>query len=303
LWIGRPVEVAVLFTGAVSDSWDWIEGPDWRLAPMRAWLQAKSGRQISYRFAMMPRNMGITLAQIAAGQHDARYITAANNLAKHGLLSIQIVPGWEMNGRWYPWHAEAGSGNEAAFAAAYRRIVTVMRNAQPTNKWKWVWNPAHTPPGLSSAQLESLWPGDQYVNEIGVDAYDASFRVGAYYPSGSDRLQRQQEVWSKFHGPALKILSDFARKHGKPMSFPEWGLHLIASRGPTNEADNAAFGGGDNPYFIEQMHKFFMDPANNVVMHAYFEAKNTNLDTRVGPDSVMPLSQAKFKQLFGAGSD
>ena len=64
-------------------------------------------------------------------------------------------------------------------------------------------------------------------------------------------------------------LRDFAAAHGKPMAFPEWGL-LVRSDG---------HGGGDNPYFIQKMHDFFMDPANNVVFHAYTNTSRRNTTT------------------------
>ena len=45
------------------------------------------------------------------------------------------------------------------------------------------------------------------------------------------------------------------------MTLPEWGL-WGGTRYP---------GGNDNPTFIERMNAFIHDPANRVIMHAYFE--------------------------------
>jgi hypothetical protein len=244
--------------------------------------------------------MGITLAQVAAGQHDAHYVAAANKLASYGLMNGYLRIGHEMDGGWFAWGAPAGSGKEAHFAAAFRRIVTVMRQAQPTNKWKFVWNPTsdNWPMSAGAAYFESMWPGDAYVDVVGVDCYDKSFVNGKiYYPSGSDRLRRQQEVWAS-HEPRLKILRDFALKHGKTLGFPEWGLLTYVSTSKW-----VGYGGGDNPYFIQKMHDFMVDPANKVVMQSYFDVKNSHEgDYRIGPTSVYPNSQALFKQLFGVGS-
>jgi Glycosyl hydrolase family 26 len=225
-------------------------------------------------------------------------MTAAYNLATHGMLDISIALGWEMDGRWYTWHAEAGSGRQADFVAAWRRIVTVMRRAQPSNNWKWVWNPTeHIWP--NAAYLESIWPGNAFVDEVGVDCYDqingAIDGSSSYYPAGSNRLERQQKVWAQQRGPRLKILSDFAASKGKPMSFPEWGL--------VTWKDGRRSGGGDNPYFIQKMHEFFMNPANNVVMQSYFNRNNDMLVHFIGDGSKFPQATARYKQLFGAGSD
>ena len=65
-------------------------------------------------------------------------------------------------------------------------------------------------------------------------------------------------------------------------------------------------GGDDNPYYIQKMHEFFADPANNVVMEAYFNQENSSLDHKIGNGTTMPTNfpqaSAKYKQLFGAGS-
>jgi hypothetical protein len=299
-WLGRPLDFGTGFQGApnASHGWKYTEGLDWQLGGWSNWINAKPGRTFSYAVAMFPSGMGITLAQVAAGQHDARYVKLANQLARYGMLNIYLRIGHEMDGGWFAWGAKAGRGKEANFAAAFRRIVQVMRNAQPSNNWKIVWNPTcdSFPVSGAAAYFESLWPGDDVVDIVGVDCYDKSFGTGkVYYPSGSNRLQRQQEVWATL-APRLNILRDFAVRHGKTMGFPEWGLITYSS-----SSRYVGWGGGDNPYFIQKMHEFFMDPENRVVMQSYFDVSNSHEgDYRVGPDSRYPQSQARFKQLFGA---
>ncbi len=70
------------------------------------------------------------------------------------------------------------------------------------------------------------------------------------------------------------------------MSLPEWGLWERPD----------GHGGGDNPYFIERMHEFIADPANNVAYQAYFEYD-------VKPDGNHRLRDLKnsgrvFRELF-----
>jgi len=83
------------------------------------------------------------------------------------------------------------------------------------------------------------------------------------------------------------------------MGFPEWGLLNYSSTSRW-----VGYGGGDNPYFIQKMHDFFMDPANKVVMHAYFDVSNSHEgDYRIGPSNTRhPLASAKYRQLFRTGS-
>jgi hypothetical protein len=285
------VDFATAFNGSID--WTYINGPAWQLDPWSQWVKARPGRNLSYAIAMFPQNIGGSLASCAAGQYDAHYRTLASNLASRGLLSAYLRPGWEMDGNWYPWSAPAGSGKEASFAGCFRRVVQVMRQAQPANQWKFVFNPTDIA-WPNATYLEALWPGEAYVDVVGVDSYDQSWWPNTYpYPSTCDaacRLQRQKTAWSH-RVSRLNTLRDFAIKHGrKPMGFPEWGL--------VNRKESGA-GGLDNPYYIQKMYEFITDPANNVVMHAYFDV-NAEADWRL---SSFPQAGALFRQLFGAGSD
>jgi hypothetical protein len=293
--------VAFIMGFSASDGWAAIEGQSWNVGPAwRDWKNAKAGRNLHFRVGMMTPGMGVTLARIAAGEHDSHYVKLANRLASYGFLDAELALGWEMDGGWYPWSAKAGNGQQANFQAAWRRIVTVMRNAQPTNRWIWVWNPD----GLTwpnAAYLETIWPGNSYVDRVGMDVYDLSWYnidgVSTYYPSTCDascRLSRQQKVWDR-RVVRLNTIRDFAASKGKPLSFPEWGC--------TTHRKDPGHGGDDNPYFIQKMHEFIVNPANNVVMQAYFDDVNSLFEHRIGPPTpVFPLAAAKFKQLFGAGS-
>jgi hypothetical protein len=200
-----------------------------------------------------------------------------------------------MDGNWYPWGAPSGSGKEASFAGCFRRVVQVMRQAQPANQWKFVFNPTDIA-WPNATYLEALWPGNAYVDVVGVDSYDQSWWPNTYpYPSTCDaacRLQRQQTAWSH-RVSRLNTLRDFAAKHGKPMGFGEWGLvNWLSGSG------NEGHGGLDNPYYIQKMYEFITNPANNVVMHSYFNVKTAQQDHRL---SAYPNAAARFKQ-FATGA-
>ena len=82
-----------------------------------------------------------------------------------------------------------GSGKEAAFAGCFRRIVQVMRGAQPANQWKFVFNTATN--WRSRAYLDAIWPGDAYVDVVALDLYDQSWAANTYpYPSRCDAACR-----------------------------------------------------------------------------------------------------------------
>jgi beta-mannanase len=85
--------------------------------------------------------------------------------------------GWEMDGTWFNWNAAPGSGREASYAGCFRRIVQVMRQAQPANQWKFVLNP--TVGWYSKSYLDAIWPGDAYVDVVALDLYDQSWKPNA----------------------------------------------------------------------------------------------------------------------------
>jgi len=64
-------------------------------------------------------------------------------------------------------------------------------------------------------------------------------------------------------------------------------------------------GGLDNPYFVEQMHAFVNDPANNVLFHCYFDVQAPDGHHQLSPGfkgdekTEFPQAAARFKALFG----
>ena len=73
----------------------------------------------------------------------------------------------------------------------------------------------------------------------------------------------------------------FAKAHGKLVSIPEWGLH-----------------DSDDPTFIDLMHGFISNPANDVGYSSYFSAAVT-VDSDI---TQFPQSEAEFRQDFGSHS-
>lgn len=117
---------------------------------------------------MDPTN--VPLANIAAGQYDAylrAYATAVKNFGGHVILSF----GHEMNGYWYSWGNLRTSPR--VFVAAWRHVVTLFRAAGAGNvTWLWTVNVTE-----GTTQIPNIpnpapwWPGNNYVNWVGIDGY------------------------------------------------------------------------------------------------------------------------------------
>jgi beta-mannanase len=167
--------------------------------------------------------------------------------------NARIRVGHELNGTWYRWSATT---NPTAYAAYYRQIVTAMRSV-PGQAFTFEWNVSI---GITNFDATTAYPGDAYVDYIGQDIYDVKW---------GDEDATPQQRWASKLAPAwgqyrhgLQFWADFARAHGKQIAFSEWGL--------TDKYAQMANGGGggDSPYFIEQMQKWFA--ANPTAYEVYF---------------------------------
>lgn len=83
-------------------------------------------------------------------------------------------PGWEFNGGWYAW---AAKGNAKEFAEYWRQIVTTMRAVPGAKGLTFCWNPTL---GDQDFPADEAWPGDKYVDYVGVDVYDECWNKDTY---------------------------------------------------------------------------------------------------------------------------
>jgi hypothetical protein len=126
-----------------------------------------------------------TPAAIASGQSDA-YITQFAQDVRALNVPIAISFGHEMNGNWYPWGVTQTSA--AAFVAAWRHIHNLFAAAGASNVI-WVWNP-NVITALPQVQLQPYYPGDAYVDWVGITGYFSSTGprsfTGLYKPTMSE---------------------------------------------------------------------------------------------------------------------
>ncbi|HEX6678609.1 MAG TPA: glycosyl hydrolase [Actinomycetes bacterium] len=285
-WLGRGVGVRLDFLP--GGSWSEIENPAWQL---RRWSQA--GGTLVLTVPLLPARGdrgggGASLRACSTGAYDAHWSRLARNLVEHRLGGSVLRLGHEFNGGWYAWRA---AGAEGDFAGCFRQVVRTMR-AVPGSGFEFVWNPAL---GRLRADPPRAYPGDAYVDTVGVDVYDQSWAAGTYPipadASADEVRERRQRAWAEMlHGElGLEFWSGFARAHGKPLAIPEWGL--------TRRSDG--HGGGDNPYFVEQVDRFVRDPANRVAWFIYFE-----YDARDGEHQLtaghFDSAASSFRTHFGA---
>ena len=105
-----------------------------------------------------------TLDRIDAGEHD-EYIRSWAVGVRTLPFTIYMRPMHEMNGDWYHW-----SGNPELYVRVWRRIVDIFDDAGVDNvKWIWCVNTSDT---KGWPALELYWPGESYVDILGIDGYN-----------------------------------------------------------------------------------------------------------------------------------
>ncbi|MDX6718113.1 MAG: hypothetical protein QOJ63_367 [Solirubrobacteraceae bacterium] len=271
--VGHPV--SIVHDYLARDSWTSISSPDWSIG---VWGPSAYRDRMLYTVPMLPDSGG-TLAAGAAGQYDAYFRTLAQKLVAGGQGRAILRLGPEFNGNWFKWTI-AAPGGPADFASFWRRIVTAMR-AVPGAAFRFDWSPSSGSSWLNGQQLDAAaaYPGDAYVDYIGLDQYDAS-----WIADHADPLKR----WDGYMNQQFGLLwhKNFAAAHNKPMTFPEWGL--------SRRADG--YGGGDSPEFIEKMHAWIT--ANNVAYNLYFDYADSVAESRLFI-GAFPNATARFLALFG----
>jgi hypothetical protein len=269
-WRGRSVDVVTNYLG--TSTWNGITNVAGE-GLTNYWAGSSAHRVWSV--PMLPLSESASLTTEASGGYNSKFATVAKALIAGGDGSSTIRLGWEMTGDWYPW---AGAKNPSAFIGAWRQIVTTMR-AQAGAHFTFDFNIA-----MFNSDPSKLWPGDNYVDLVGADNYDDSW-AWSYAPTD------HAKVWNYIRtGPyGLDWLGNFAKSHGKRLSFPEWGV--------SKRCDG--HGGGDDPYFMQQFHNWMA--SHDVAYETYSEFAESSCRNFVLTSGAFPNAAYLYQQLSKAG--
>jgi hypothetical protein len=239
-WRGRPLDVAV----------DWSARSTWNDIVNPAWLYDRwAGTPYTKVFgvAMVPEgDATATIAGCAQGSYNDKWRQFGTNIRARGLDDESIIRlGWEFNGNWYKWSAY----DPTAWAQCWRNIVTSAESTAPALRWDWTTNRGA---GQSLSDPTRAYPGDAFVDIIGVDSYDG-------WPGATTEATWQQHYAGAY---GLKFWSDFAKSRSKKLSVPEWGVFPGTAWAGNN--------GGDNPFYIAKMVDFFRSQGSSLAYEAYF---------------------------------
>jgi beta-mannanase len=152
-------------------------------------------------------NNPFPLAQIASGSFDAYIDSWATGMASYG-HPVLLTFAQEMNGNWYPWGDNVNGNTPASYIAAWRHIHDrfVLKGAANV---QWVFDPDGDMYG-SFPNLQLFYPGDRYVDWLGVDVYNWGTTQG----------------WSSWQQLSVILRLAYARLTAlnptKPLMLAEW---------------------------------------------------------------------------------
>jgi hypothetical protein len=181
---------------------------------------------------------GTSLVDVAAGLHDKSFETIAKELVAAGFDRAIIRLGWEMNGGWYPWgnlqdkDPVQQSKKIDMYKEAFRHVTGIFRKVSKSFRLQWC--PAG---GKQQIPTPMLYPGDDFVDEIGLDLYAAVW--GTQNPTAAQVIAAWNKDWQ------LDWIAAFSKSHSKPFSFGEFGIgdrpYRSANFGPGDNADVAKY--------------------------------------------------------------
>ncbi len=205
----------------------------------------------------------------ASGSFDSYATELGTNLVSAGLENSVIRLGPEMNGIWEEDYVGATVTEQRLWATCFANEVTAMR-AAPGEHFLMDWD---TNACTQNIPYANYYPGNAYVDILGLDIYDVSC-TSPYTKESFSQLANEVAGITDFER--------FAAAQNKPMSFPEWGLKKVPA--------------GDDPGYIDGMGAIF--DRRDVSFEVYF-----NVDVKIRPYLALgtgsPLALKAFKKWFG----
>ncbi|MDW3196377.1 MAG: glycosyl hydrolase [Cytophagales bacterium] len=191
----------------------------------------------------------------------------------------------EFNGNWYVWSGNKNgkeNGGPEQVIAVWKYVVDRFK-AKGADNVKWLWVP-HGPSTDMSLEpwnhVSQYWPGDEYVDWIGLDGYN-------FYPKdpwGGDRPYRD------FDNCFRKLYDDCANLGEQPMMIAEFGTGEFEYKG-SNKAD----------WMSDAFQKIKTDYPR-VKIFTWFNI-NKELDWRVNSSpEALTAFQAAMKDTYYVGS-
>ena len=180
--------------------------------------------ELTLQTAWTPSGQGNMVYDVLNGEYDSflkNYAQTVSDFDHPVLFRL----GNEMNGDWCPYSSYNTSKDTEIYKEFYRYVYKAFEDAGADNVI-WVWNPnGKSFPDFKWNDALMYYPGDEYVDIIGLTAYN----TGTYY-SG--------ENWTEFADLYDPIYAEYTKLYKQPMMITEFASSSV---------------GGDKNLWIQKM--------------------------------------------------
>lgn len=152
------------------------------------------------------------------GEYNEIYKAYLDTIAEYANQVNGVIiyrPFHECTGSWFWWGADLCT--EAKFKEIFRYTVEYLRDVKGVHNMLYAYSPGTEP--TSSSDIDERYPGDDYVDIIGFDAYDQ-------YPISDETasLTGKKYTFQKTLKAKMSLFSAYAENHGKLFALTETGV-------------------------------------------------------------------------------
>jgi beta-mannanase len=112
-----------------------------------------------------------SMDSVIAGKMDTYFAQFAADAKAYG-GEVILAPYSEFNSNWFPWGITMGNNSPEKFIKAWIHIHSFFVNV-PNVKFAWVPN-NDSVPDIAANNFDLAYPGSQYVDVIGIDAFNSN---------------------------------------------------------------------------------------------------------------------------------
>lgn len=204
---GTYVDSSIQFGPADGSSWGFVKSARYSASTLVPTCPPSScSPLVGLPMAGAGQDAGQAFQSIANGSQDGMIKGVLQAYADQGYKNIILRPGFEMNGGWFSWTVT--QANAASFKAAFQRIADISHNFTGASV-----SVNFNPNSGRSIPLQDYYPGNSYVDSIGIDIYGEPWQSDGA-PNAKDGSPTNL---------TFDYLAQFAKDNGKPFAIPEAG--------------------------------------------------------------------------------
>jgi Glycosyl hydrolase family 26 len=132
-------------------------------------------------------------SEITDGSSDKLIAAAARRLAAEGKPTL-LRWGWDMNRDFYRWGGAANGKSATGYVQSWKRLHRIF-DEEGADNISWVWSPNwNSSPDATWNQIQNYYPGDDYVDWIGVSGYAENQTPGQMFDNFYDEYATRKPI-------------------------------------------------------------------------------------------------------------